>query len=54
VCDLADGSRTYAQVRDQALCLAAESSELVGATVQLSTRTVPGPAGEQRVNHATW
>jgi acetyl-CoA C-acetyltransferase len=54
VCDLADGSRAYAQVRDQALCLAAESSELVGATVQLSTRTVAGPAGEQRVNHATW
>jgi acetyl-CoA C-acetyltransferase len=54
VCDLADRSRTYAQVRDPALCLAAESSELVGTTVQLETRTLTGPAGEQRVNLATW
>jgi acetyl-CoA C-acetyltransferase len=54
VCDLADRSRTYAQVRDPALCLAAESAELVGTTVQLETRTLEGPAGEQRVNLATW
>lgn len=54
VCDLPDGTRTYAQVREPVLCLAAESSELVGATVRLSTRTVMGPAGEQRVNHAVW
>ena len=54
VCDLADGTRTYAQVREPALCLAAESSELVGTTVQLEARTVTGPAGEQRVNLATW
>ena len=54
VCDVADGSRTYAQVRDPALCLAAESSELVGTTVQLETRTLAGPAGDQRVNLATW
>jgi acetyl-CoA C-acetyltransferase len=54
VCDLAGGTRTYAQVRDSDLCLAAESTELVGTTVQLETRTVSGPAGEQRVNLATW
>jgi hypothetical protein len=54
VCDLADGPRTYAQVRDPALCLAAESSELVGTTVRLETRTLTGPAGEQRVNLASW
>jgi acetyl-CoA C-acetyltransferase len=54
VCDLAGGTRTYAQVRDSDLCLAAESTELVGTTVQLETRTVTGPAGEQRVNLATW
>ena len=54
VCDLADGSRTYAQVRDPALCLGAESTELVGTTVRLETRTIVGPAGEQRVNLATW
>jgi acetyl-CoA C-acetyltransferase len=54
VCDLPDGSRTYAQVRDPALCLAAESSELVGTAVNIETRTLTGPAGEQRVNLATW
>ncbi len=54
VCDLADGSRTYAQVRDPDLCVAAESAEIVGTTVQLDTRTLTGPAGEQRVNLATW
>jgi hypothetical protein len=54
VCDLAGGSRTYAQVRDPALCLAAESSELVGTTVRLEPATVVGPAGEQRVNQASW
>jgi acetyl-CoA C-acetyltransferase len=54
VCDLADGSRTYAQVRDPALCLAAESSELVGTSVHLTTRTVTGAAGEVRQNQASW
>jgi len=54
VCDLADGTRTYAQVRDPALCLAAESTELVGTAVQLDTQTLTGPAGQQRVNLATW
>ncbi|MDQ1509679.1 MAG: acetyl-CoA C-acetyltransferase [Actinomycetota bacterium] len=54
VCDLGAGSRTYAQARDPALCLAAESAELVGTTVKLETRTVTGPAGDQRVNLATW
>jgi acetyl-CoA C-acetyltransferase len=54
VCDLPDGSRTYAQVRDAALCLAAESTELVGAKVRVSPRTVTGPMGDRRVNHAAW
>ncbi len=54
VCDLPGGSRTYAQVRDPALCLAAESSEVVGTTVRLETITVEGPMGEQRVNQASW
>jgi acetyl-CoA C-acetyltransferase len=54
VCDLPDGSRTYAQVRDPALGVDAESEELVGRRVHLSTATVTGPAGEQRVNQARW
>jgi acetyl-CoA C-acetyltransferase len=54
VCDLPDGSRTYAQVRDPSLCLAAESTEVVGTTVRLETATVTGPVGEQRVNQAAW
>ena len=54
VCDLAGGVRTYAQVHDPGLCLAAEAEELVGKTVRLATATVTGPAGEQRVNQATW
>jgi hypothetical protein len=54
VCDLPDGTRTYAQVRDPALCLAAESTELIGTTAHLTTQTLTGPAGEQRVNIATW
>ena len=54
VCDLADGSRTYAQVRDPALCAEAEATELVGRTVTLKPETVDGPMGEARVNHATW
>jgi acetyl-CoA C-acetyltransferase len=54
VCDLPGGTRTYAQVRDPALCAAAELSELVGRTVTLKPQTVDGPLGEARVNHATW
>jgi acetyl-CoA C-acetyltransferase len=54
VCDLADGARTYAQVRAADLCLEAEQTELVGRSVRLAPRTVEGPAGTVRVNHATW
>jgi hypothetical protein len=54
VCDLADGARTYAQVRDPDLCSEAERTELVGRNVWLSPRTVEGPAGSVRVNFATW
>jgi acetyl-CoA C-acetyltransferase len=54
VCDLDDGTRTYAQVRDASLCAQAETSELVGTKVTLSTETVQGPMGEGRVNLATW
>jgi hypothetical protein len=54
VCDLPGGARTYAQVRDPALCEAAELIELVGRTVTLKPQTVDGPLGEARVNHATW
>jgi acetyl-CoA C-acetyltransferase len=54
VCDLPGGDRTYAQVRDPELCVSSESEELVGKTVRLATETVTGPAGEQRVNRATW
>jgi acetyl-CoA C-acetyltransferase len=54
VCDLPDGTRTYAQVRDPALCAATEATELVGTKVLLATETRSGPAGEQRVNIATW
>jgi acetyl-CoA C-acetyltransferase len=54
VCDLADGARTYAQVRVPELCAEAEQTELVGRSVRLTPRTVEGPAGTVRVNHATW
>ncbi len=54
VCDLADGARTYAQVRTPELCDQAEQTELVGRSVTLAPRTVEGPAGTVRVNHATW
>jgi acetyl-CoA C-acetyltransferase len=54
VCDLADGARTYAQVRAAELCLEAERTELVGRKVTLAPRTVEGPAGTVRVNIAAW
>jgi acetyl-CoA C-acetyltransferase len=54
VCDLADGTRTYAQVRTPELCDQAERTELVGRSVRLAPRTVEGPAGTVRVNDATW
>jgi acetyl-CoA C-acetyltransferase len=54
VCDLDGGKRTYAQVRDGALCADAEVTELVGRNVTLEPQTVEGPMGTARVNHATW
>ena len=54
VCDLGAGKRTYAQVRDSDLCADAEVTELVGRNVTLEPRTVDGPFGKARVNHATW
>ena len=54
VCDLPRGGRTYAQVRVPELCIEAEATEIVGRSVTLTTRTVVGPAGEARVNLATW
>ncbi len=49
VCELPDGARTYAQVRDTSRCEDAETNELVGRGVQLRPETVTGPAGEGRV-----
>jgi acetyl-CoA C-acetyltransferase len=54
VCDLGAGKRTYAQVREAALCTEAETSELVGKQVELQTKSVDGPMGKARVNRATW
>ena len=53
VCDLADGTRTYAKLLDGAACREAEASELVGTRVELHTETMTGPMGEARVNVAT-
>ena len=47
VCDLADGARTYAQVRTPELCAEAEQTELVGRSVTLAPRTVEGPGGNR-------
>jgi acetyl-CoA C-acetyltransferase len=54
VCDLPEGGRTYAQVRDLQLCAGAETDELVGRSVSLKPQTVDGPTGKARVNLATW
>jgi acetyl-CoA C-acetyltransferase len=53
VCDLEDGVRTYAQLRDPEACAAAEQTELIGSTVRLDPREVDGPMGPARVNIAT-
>jgi len=52
VCDLADGSRTYAKLVDHDALYAAEHAELVGRTVRLAPSTVRGPMGEQKANVA--
>jgi acetyl-CoA C-acetyltransferase len=52
VCDLADGTRTYAKLLDAGALEGAEHSELVGRPVHLAPTTVAGPAGDARVNVA--
>jgi acetyl-CoA C-acetyltransferase len=53
VCDLPDGSRTYATTSDPDVCLAAEAHEFVGTGVRLRTEEVAGPLGPAVVNHAS-
>ena len=50
VCDLPDGTRTYAKAFDAALLGAAERTELVGSTLRLVPRTGETAMGEARVN----
>jgi acetyl-CoA C-acetyltransferase len=52
VCDVGDGARAYARADDTAFLYAAEQSELVGATVQLTPSTASTAMGEARVNRA--
>src|SRR5262249_29379695 len=52
VCDLDDGARTYAQLRDADACAAVERTELVGSTVHLEPREVEGPMGRVVTNMA--
>jgi acetyl-CoA C-acetyltransferase len=53
VCDLPDGSRTYATATDDDFCVAAEDHELVGARVVLHPEKVDGPLGPGVVNRVT-
>jgi acetyl-CoA C-acetyltransferase len=53
VCDVAEGARTYAQLRDADACAAVERTELVGSTVRLESREVEGPMGRVLVNMAS-
>jgi acetyl-CoA C-acetyltransferase len=52
VCDVGDGSRTYAHLRDRESCERAETQELVGARVQISPSEVDGPLGTTTRNIA--
>jgi acetyl-CoA C-acetyltransferase len=52
VCDLPDGTRAYAKALDRDTLEHAERTELVGTTVRLAPRTVPGAMGEVRANLA--
>jgi acetyl-CoA C-acetyltransferase len=52
VCDVGDRCRTYARLDDTAACAAAESDELVGRKVTLTSHSRTGPAGEVRTNIA--
>jgi acetyl-CoA C-acetyltransferase len=53
VCDLPDGSRTYATTSDPDVGLAAEAREFVGTGVRLRTEAVTGPLGPAVVNRAS-
>ncbi|HET9728374.1 MAG TPA: acetyl-CoA synthetase [Acidimicrobiia bacterium] len=52
VCDLPNGARTYARLRDRDSCEAAETIELVRTTVTLTPIEVDGPMGPGIVNEA--
>jgi acetyl-CoA C-acetyltransferase len=52
VCELSDGSRTYAHLRDQAACARAEAQELVGTRVRLTPTELDGPLGRVTRNIA--
>ncbi len=53
VCDIGDGTRTYARLEDVDACRAAEREELVGRRVRLTPRAVDGPTGRATVNLAS-
>jgi hypothetical protein len=53
VCDLPDGSRTYAMTTDRDVCVGAEAEEFVGTPVRLRSEEVAGPLGATVVNHAS-
>ena len=52
VCDVPDGTRAYAQLRDRDACASAEHDEFVGTTVRLEQITADGPMGAATVNIA--
>jgi acetyl-CoA C-acetyltransferase len=52
VCDLPDGTRTYAQLRDPDACARAEQQELVGTTVRIEPIEADGPMGKVTRNLA--
>jgi acetyl-CoA C-acetyltransferase len=52
VCDLADGTRTYAHIRDHDSCVRAEEEELVGARVRSEAAEIEGPLGTTTRNIA--
>jgi acetyl-CoA C-acetyltransferase len=53
ICDLPDGDRAYGKVLDAELLAAAESEELVGRKLTLTSTEAETAAGNQQVNVAT-
>jgi acetyl-CoA C-acetyltransferase len=53
VCDIADGTRTYARMEAADACARAEEKELVGTTITLTSREIDGPMGKTSVNLAS-